>query len=349
MTHMDFDKHINNDVKSQAQYEWIGLCNSKSRKKVLHNAENAYKSYISGKKGRPKFKCKGKDSVKLYFPKDGKSIPLTVERHRVKLPSFGWIQLKEKGYIPSDLVATNAYLSCHAGRYYLSMTFKVEIKANTNPYSDGIGIDLGVKDLATISTNDVFCSINKTRKVHRLEKQLRHQQRHLSRKFEHYKKSLKQWKKDVKVNPDLERPSKQNINKQILKVQRLHKALTDIRLNHINQVIADIIKRNPSFVAIEDLNVKGMMKNKHLSKAIASQELGRFRVNLSNKCAEHRIELRIVDRWFPSSKLCSNCGQKKKDLALKDRVFECEHCKLSIDRDYNASLNLQKATRYKVA
>jgi len=199
---------------------------------------------------------------------------------------------------------------------------------------EGIGIDLGLKDLATISDGRTYKNINKTSRVKKLEKQLRREQRCLSRKYENLKKG---------------EPSKRsNIYKQKLKVQKLHHRIESVRSDYINKTIAEIVKTKPSYITIEDLNVTGMMKNRHLSKAVASQKFYEFRTKLKDKCGHNGIELRIVDKWYPSSKVCHCCGQVKKDLKLSDRIFRCT-CGYTADRDYNASLNLRDAKTYEVA
>ena len=175
--------------------------------------------------------------------------------------------------------------------------------------------------------------------MRRLEKQLKREQKKLSRKYESFKLKNKNKKGEA---------TRQNIQKQIVKVQKLHQRLANIRKDYLNKVVNEIVKTKPSHITIEDLNVSCMMKNKHLSKAISQQKFYEFRTKLKNKCDLFGIELRIVDRFYPSSKLCYNCGQIKKDLKLSDRVYKCD-CGYEEDRDYNASLNLRDAKKYKIA
>ena len=202
-----------------------------------------------------------------------------------------------------------------------------------------MGIDLGVKDFAVISNGVVKKNINKSAKIKKIEKQLKREQRCLSRKYEDLKK---------RNNKAKGKATRQNIQKQVLKVQKLHHRIDTIRTDYINKTIVEIVKIKPSYITIEDLNVKGMMKNRHLSKAVASQKFYEFRTKLEAKCKELGIELRVVDRWYPSSKLCHECGRMKKDLKLSDREYICE-CGYHADRDYNASLNLRDAKTYKIA
>ena len=207
------------------------------------------------------------------------------------------------------------------------------------PTNEGIGIDLGIKDFAVCSDGTIFKNINKTSTVKKVEKKLKREQRKLSRKYESLKIRNKKEKGEA---------TQRNIQKQVIKVQKLHQRLNNIRTDYRNKTIFSIIKQEPSYITIEDLNIKAMMKNKHLSKAIASQKFFEFKTKLNSKCKQSKIELRIVDKFYPSSKTCSCCGRIKKDLKLSDRVYQCK-CGLMIDRDLNASINLKNAKKYKIA
>ena len=339
MSANDFDKYINNEIKILDEYKWINDCGSKARKKAICNAELAFKKFFKGEAQFPRFKKKGKSKVSLYFPKNNKT-DWKIERHRVNIPTLKWVRLKEFGYIPTDAKVINGTITEQAGRYYVSIVCAVEEIKNHKPKTEPIGIDLGLKDFAIISNGIVKKNINKTSMVKKLEKKLRHEQRRLSRKYESLKKQNKNRKGEA---------TRQNIHKQIAKVQRLYQRLANIRTDYINKCVAEIIEQKPSSITIEDLNVKGMMKNRHLSKAVARQKFYEFRVKLTNKCKQNDIELRIVDKWYPSSKLCSCCGNIKKDLKLSDRIYICEECGLVIDRDLQASINLREAKTYKIA
>ena len=202
-----------------------------------------------------------------------------------------------------------------------------------NNSNDGIGIDLGLKDFAIVSNGKTYKNINKSAKIKKLEKKLSREQRCLSRKYENLKKG---------------ESTQKNIQKQELKVQRLYHRINNIRTDYINKSIAEIVKTKPSYITIEDLNISGMMKNKHLSKAVASQKFYEFRTKLKTKCDQNGIELRVVDKWFPSSRMCHCCGAIKKDLKLSDRIYRC-NCGYTSDRDLNAALNLRDALTYKIA
>ena len=336
---MDFSKWLNNEyIPNNQDMKWIKDVSSKATKQAIMNADKAFRDFFKGSKGFPKFKKKKNQDVKAYFPKNNKT-DWTLERHRVKIPTIGWIRLKEFGYIPTNSIVKSGTVSQKANRYYVSILVEENDTKVSKPTNEGIGIDLGLKDFAICSNGNKFKNINKTSKVKKVEKKLKREQRKLSRKYE----SLK-----IRNKKEKGVATRQNIQKQVVKVQKLHQRLVNIRTDYINKTISSIVKQKPSYITIEDLNIKGMMKNKHLSKAVASQKFFEFRTKLTTKCKQNNIELRVVDRFYPSSKTCSNCGEIKKDLKLLDRVYKCS-CGLTIDRDLNASLNLKNAKKYKVA
>ncbi len=335
---MDFQKWLNNVyLKEHPEFSWIKDVSSKSVKQSIMNADKAFRSFFKHQTSFPKFKKKGTSDVKMYFVKTDAKAVIYCERHRIKIPTLGWVRLKEKGYLPttkSGMVIKSGTVSMKAGRYYASVVVEIpdspSVKNNEN---EGIGIDLGLKDLAIVSDGKAYKNINKSAKIKKLENRLRREQRSLSRKLENTKKG---------------ESTQKNIQKQKLKVQKLHQRMDNIRTDYINKTVSEIVKTKPSYITVEDLNVTGMMKNKHLSKAVASQKFYEFRVKLEAKCKETGIELRIADRWYPSSKMCHCCGSIKKDLKLSDRVFRCQ-CGYVENRDYNASLNLRDATTYTIA
>ncbi|EHK2363315.1 TPA: transposase [Clostridium perfringens] len=337
---MDFSKWLNNEyIPKNQEVKWIKEVSSKATKQAIMNGDKAFRDFFKKAKGFPRFKKKKNQDVKAYFPKNNKT-DWTLERHRVKIPTLGWVRLKEFGYIPVNSIVKSGTVSQKADRYYVSILVEddyIEVSKSTN---EGVGIDLGVKEFAVCSDGIKFKNINKTSTVKKVEKKLKREQRKLSRKYE----SLKIRNKNIKEG----RATRQNIQKQVVKVQRLHQRLANIRTDYINKIVSSIIKQKPSYITIEDLNVKGMMKNKHLSKAIASQKFFEFKTKLMSKCKQNNIELRIVDRFYPSSKTCSNCGKIKKDLKLSDRIYKCD-CGFTIDRDLNASINLKNAKEYKIA
>ena len=337
MSSSQFRVWLNNEyLPNHPEYSWIKEAYSKSVTQAVNNGQTAFTRFFNHKSAFPKFKKKGKSDVKMYFvrnnPKDCRC-----ERHRIKIPSLGWVRIKEKGYIPTTkdgYVIKSGHVSIKADRYYVSVLIEIPDRRTANNSSKGIGIDLGLKDFAVVSNKKTYKNINKSAKLKKLEKKLIREQRSLSRKYENIKKG--------------EPTQKKNIQKQRLKIQKLHHRIDNIRTDYINKIIAEIVKTKPSHITIEDLNVSGMMKNRHLSKAVASQKFYEFKTKLLAKCRETGIELRIVDRWYPSSKTCHCCKSIKKDLKLSDRVFRCD-CGYIEDRDFNAALNLRDATTYEVA
>ena len=337
MSSSQFRVWLNNEfLPNHPEYSWIKEAYSKSVTQAVNNGQTAFENFFNHKSAFPKFKKKGRPDMKMYFVRNNPKDCLC-ERHRIKIPSLGWVRIKEKGYIPTTkdgYVIKSGHVSIKADRYYVSVLIEIKNNRIASHSSEGIGIDLGLKDFAIVSNGKTYKNINKSAKLKKLEKKLTREQRSLSRKYENIKKGGS--------------TQKRNIQKQRLKIQKLHHRIDNIRTDYINKIIAEIVKTKPSYITIEDLNVSGMMKNKHLSKAVASQKFYEFRTKLQAKCKENGIELRIVDRWFPSSKTCHCCKSIKKDLKLSDRLFRCD-CGYIEDKDFNAALNLRDATTYEVA
>ena len=337
MTGKDFSLWLNNEyIPNNPDKTWIREVYSKAVKKSIEDGCAAFTRFFKHQSDFPKFKKKGKSDVKMYFvrnnPKD-----CQCERHRLKIPTLGWVRIKEKGYIPTTkggYMIRSGTVSVKAGRFYVSVLVEIPDVNINNNLNEGIGIDLGLKDFAIISNGKTYRNINKSAGLKKLEKQLIREQRSLSRKYENLKKG--------------ESTQRANIQKQKLKVQKLHHKMDNIRTDYINKTIAEIVKTKPSYITIEDLNVKGMMKNRCLSKAVASQKFYEFRKRLKAKCDEKGIELRVADRFYPSSKTCHHCGSIRKNLKLSDRIYRCE-CGYVADRDLNAALNLKDAKTYKIA
>ena len=337
MTGKSFSLWLNNEyIPDNPDKTWIREVYSKAVKKSIEDGCTAFTRFFKHQSDFPKFKKKGKSDVKMYFvrnnPKD-----CQCERHRLKIPTLGWVRIKEKGYIPTTkdgYMIRSGTVSVKAGRFYVSVLVEIPDVNIDNNSNEGIGIDLGLKDFAIVSNGKTYRNINKSAGLKKLEKQLIREQRSLSRKYENLKKG--------------ESTQRANIQKQRLKVQKLHHKMDNIRTDYINKTIAEIVKTKPSYITIEDLNVKGMMKNRCLSKAVASQKFYEFRTRLKAKCDENGIELRVADRFYPSSKTCHHCGSVKKNLKLSDRIYRCE-CGYVADRDLNAALNLKDAKTYKIA
>ena len=337
MSGKSFSVWLNNEYLPQNPDKlWIKEVSSKSVKRSIENGCVAFTRFFKHQSAFPKFKKKGKSDVKMYFVKNNPK-DCRCERHRINISSLGWVRIKEKGYIPTTkdgYVIKSGHVSIKADRYYVSVLVEIVDKKIFNNSNEGIGIDLGLKDFAIVSNGKTYKNINKSARIKKLEKKLRREQRCLSRKYENLKKGGS--------------TQRANIQKQKLKVQKLHHKIDNIRTDYINKTIAEIVKTKPSYITIEDLNVSGMMKNRHLSKAVASQKFYEFRTKLKAKCDENGIELRVVDRWYPSSKICHCCGAIKKDLKLSDRIYRCD-CGYVEDRDFNAALNLRDAWTYEVA
>ena len=261
---------------------------------------------------------------------------------RIYLKDNGKLQIPTLGEVNLGSVRTDFNLSrkkqvaniSFDGKYwYLSYTEDIETKVTNLPeYTDGIGIDLGIKTLATFSDGTKVPNIKTFRRVRILEKRLKRLQRKVSRKYL------------------INKCNKHNKTKNIIKLERqiklIHRSLRNIRINHIRKFVSVLVKKQPKYIAIEDLNVKGMIKNKHLAKDIANCSFYTIRDNIIRKATERDIVVRLVDRFYPSSKTCSNCGNYKKDLKLSQRVYSCNHCQDKIDRDLNAALNIAKTDKY---
>ena len=338
----DFDKYVNHKLK--IELPWINECGSKARKKALVNAETAFKKFFDGLAGFPRFKKKSNQDIKLYFPKNNKG-DWTIWRHKLTIPTLKQVRLKEFGYLPVGAVVISGTVSYVASKFYVSVVVDIDEKSKYNKdleasyhtATTGIGIGLGIKKLAIVSNGKTFNNINKSSKVKQLEKRLWREQRCLSRKYESKKKGGKT------------ATASANIEKQKLKVQKLHQRIKQIREDYENKVIHEIVKQKPRFITVEDLNVKGMMKNKHLAKAVSAQRFNHLLVKLKRKAEIIGIEFRVVDIFYPSSKTCHCCGHIHKGLKLKDRVYACPECGYKEDRDFNASLNLRDAKKYLVA
>ena len=332
-----FSKWLNNSyLPANPDKIWIKSVSTKAVSKAIMDGETAFKNFFKRLSGFPKFKKKRDQSCKCNFVRNHET-DLTVDRHRIKIPTFGFVRLKEKGYVPPGSKPSSVTVSRRVGRYFVSVLVDVEqpIRVNAN---QGVGVDLGIKTFASCSNGLEVKNVNKGKRVRRLERKLKREQRRLSRKLENKKR---RGEKSATYSA--------NVSKQVKIIQKVHYRLANIRLNHVNQTVNALVKTKPTYVTVEDLNVKGLMRNWHLSRAIAQQNFFAFRERLTTKCRWLGIELRVADRWFPSSKTCSGCGLVKRDLKLSDRTFVCPQCGLTVDRDLNAAINLRDTDRYTVA
>lgn len=321
-------------LKKLEEYKWLNEVSNNVTKQAIKDACNAYKRFFKGQCKYPKFKSK-KRSTSSFYQDNGK---IQFTNTHVKVEGFSiskkqnkqklnWIKLCEKGRIPTNCKYMNPRFTYDGLYWYVSVGIEVDYNTELS-LNEGIGIDLGIKDLAICSDGNTYKNINKTQKVKKLEKKKRRLQRSISRRYEKNKKGESYCKTS-------------NIIKREKELLKITKRLTNIRQNYLHQITSKIVKRKPSFICIEDLNVSGMMKNKHLSKAVQEQKFYEFRRQIEYKSKWNNIPVIIADIFFPSSKLCSCCGHIKKDLKLSDRIYKCE-CGNIIDRDFQASLNLKK-------
>ena len=320
-------------LKKLQEYKWLNEVSNNVTKQAIKDACNTYKRFFKGQCKYPKFKSKKhstpsfyQDNIKIQFTDTHVKVEKFSMSKKQNKQKLNWIKLCEKGRIPTDCKYVNPRFTYDGLYWYVSVGIEVE-DATTIPLNDGIGIDLGIKDLAVCSDKNTYKNINKTQRVKKKKKRKRRLQRCISRRYEKNKKGVSYCKTS-------------NIIKREKELLKVAKRLTNIRQNHIHQATSEIVKRKPSFICMEDLNVSGMMKNKYLSKAVWQQGLYEFRRQIKYKSELNNIPVIIADRLFPSSKLCSCCGNIKKDLKLSDRIYKCQ-CGNIIDRDFQASLNLK--------
>ena len=319
--------------KKLPEYEWLNEVSNNVTKQAIKDACGAYKRFFKGQCKYPKFKSRKhsalsfyQDNLKIQFTDTHVKVEgfsMSKKRNKQKL---NWIKLCEKGRIPTDCKYVNPRFTYDGLYWYVSVGIEVDDNADLS-LNEGVGIDLGIKDLAVCSDGNTYKNINKTQKIKKLEKRKRRLQRSISRRYEQNKKGVSYCKTC-------------NIIKREKELLKVSKRLMNIRQNYLHQTTSEIVKRKPSFICMEDLNVSGMMKNEHLSKAVQQQKLYEFRKQIEYKSKWNNIQVVMADRFFPSSKLCSCCGNIKKDLKLSDRIYKCE-CGNVIDRDFQASLNLK--------
>ena len=334
LSDMDLRKEFT-QLKKLQEYKWLNEVSNNVTKQAIKDACNAYKNFFKGQSKFPKFKSRKhsipsfyQDNVKIQFTDTHVKVEAFSMSKKQNKQKLNWIKLYEKRKIPTDCKYLNPRFTYDGLYWYISVGVEVDDNTeNTPPLNEGIGIDLGIKDLAVCSDENTYKNINKTQRVKKLEKRKRRLQRSVSRKYNKNKKGENYCKTS-------------NIIKREKELLKISKHLTNIRHNYLHQTTSEIIKRKPSFICIEDLNVSGMMKNKHLSEAIQQQGFYEFRRQIEYKAKWNNIPLIIADRFFPSSKMCSCCRHIKKDLKLSDRIYKCE-CGNIINRDFQASLNLK--------
>ena len=321
-------------LKKTDEYSWLNNVSNNVTKQAIKDACEAYRDFFKGYTKFPRFKSKKysipkfyQDNVKIQFTDTHVKVEGFATSKKKNKQKLNWIRLAEHGRIPTNCKYCNPHFKYDGVNWWITVGMEYE-DSDTLPSNECIGVDLGIKDLAICSNGSIYKNINKSQKVKKLEKRKRKLQRSISRKYEKNKKGVSYCKTS-------------NIIKREKELLKLNHRLTNIRQNYLHQTTSEIVKREPSFICIEDLNVKGMMKNRHLSKAVQQQCFGEFRRQIEYKSTWNNIQVIIADRFFPSSKLCSCCGNIKKDLKLSDRIYKCE-CGNVIDRDYQASLNLKR-------
>ncbi|MED4534411.1 transposase [Metabacillus fastidiosus] len=307
-------------LKQTEEFSWLYDVSNNIAKQAVKDACDAYQKFFKGQSRFPRFKSRRKSKASFY----NDTAKLKVKRNLVLIEKVGWVKTSEQ--LPVSGKYTNPRISFDKKYWYIAVGIK-EAPERIELTENVIGIDLGIKELAVCSNGQVFPNINKTREVKKTEKRLRRLQRKASGKYEMNKRGENQF---VKTS---------GIIKIEKKIQHLHRRLKNIRDNHIHQATNAIVKTKPSKVVMEDLNISGMMKNRHLSKALANQKLYEFIRQIKYKCEKYGIEWIQADRFYASSKTCSSCGKIKKDLKLSDRIYKCT-CGLELDRDLNASINL---------
>ena len=321
-------------MKQTQEYKWLNDVSNNVAKQAIKDACDAYKRFFKGLSRFPKFKSRKKstpsfyqDNVKIQFSETHVKVEGFATSKKKNKQNLNWIRLAEHGRIPTDCKYSNPRIKFDGLNWWITVGIEYpdSVVASEN---EGVGIDLGIKDLAICSDGNKYKNINKSNEVKKLEKKKRRLQRSITRSYEKNKKG----KEYCKTN---------NVIKKEKLLLKLYHRLTNIRQNYLHQTTSKIIRREPSFICIEDLNVSGMMKNRHLSKAVQEQCFYEFRRQIEYKSVWNNIPVIIADRFFPSSKLCSCCGTIKKDLKLSDRIYKCE-CGNVIDRDYQAALNLKR-------
>lgn len=316
-------------LKKTEELKWLNKYSNNITKQAIKDCCDAYVKFFKGLSDKPKFKSKKKSKPSFYQDTEKTKFTGT----HVRLEKIGWVKLSEYNRIPINSKYKNPRVSFDGVHWYISVGIDIE-KPITELTNESIGIDLGVKDLAICShKEEPYKNINSTNKVKKLEKRLRRLQGKVSKKYE----KNKEGRSYVKTN---------NIIKLEKDIRKLHKNLDNIRTDYRQKVTTEIVKAKPSRIVMESLNISGMLKNKHLSQSIAKQGFYEFKTILKYKAEKYNIEFVEADKWYPSSKTCSECGYIKAKLSLSERIFECECCGATIDRDKNASINL---SRYKVS
>ena len=324
-------------LRNSAEYPWLRTISNNVTKQAIKDCVDAYQRFFKKMAGRPRFKSKRRGDFSFYQDTDKIKITAT----HVKLEAIAtskkrnkqqlnWFRFAEVGRIPLNVKYNQPRITFDGLNWWLSVAVEFAEPKSAENYNEPVGIDLGIKNLATCSDGTVYSNINRTAKVRRLKKKQRKLQRSISRKYEMNNKKGESYSKT------------RNIIKSERKLLRLHHRLANIRQNYRHQITSRIIGRKSNPIVLEDLNVLGMMSNRHLAKAVQEQGFHEFRRQIEYKAAWTGLRVVIADRFYPSSKICIACGHVKKNLRLSERIYHCEHCGNEIDRDLQAAINLKR-------
>ena len=324
-------------VLKRTTHPWLKEVGSNVVKQAVKDWNDACNRFFKGLGKTPNYKSKNNSKPSFYVNYE------TLKRVSggFRGEKLGFIKTTQPlPKIPKGTHYKNPRISFDGKFWYLSVSYEVQ-EVSVELTDLVIGVDLGINTLATLSTGEFIGNINKSRRVRQLEKQLRREQRHLARQLQANTKGYLTTEKGGR-KPIYKRPLDlcSNIQETKRKIKSIYRKLHSIRMNHLHQITSYLVKQLPKGIVIEDLNVKGMMKNRHLARHIQNAMLYELRRQLEYKCLQYGIYLVVADRFYPSSKTCSYCGSIKSDLKLKDRVYKCGSCGLKKDRDLNAAENL---------
>ena len=323
-------------LRNSAEYPWLKTISNNVTKQAIKDCVDAFQKFFKKQSGRPRFKSKRRGDFSFY--QDTGKIRITsthvklesiaVSKRKNK-QSLNWIRLAEHGRIPVGVKYKQPRITFDGLNWWLSVAVEFADPKPAEICGEEVGIDLGIKNLAVCSDGTIYPNVNRTKKVRKLKKKQRKLQRSISRKYEMNKRKGKYCKT-------------RNIIKGEQKLLRIHHRLADIRQNYRHQITSGIIGRKPNPIVLEDLNVRGMMSNRHLAKAVQEQGFYEFRRQIEYKAAWAGLRVVIADRFYPSSKTCIACGHVKKNLRLSERIYHCEKCGNEIDRDLQAAINLKR-------
>lgn len=347
-----FSKWFNNQyLKDNPEDIWVKDYYAKHVKQAMIDADTNMKAFFRHIRGKPKFRSFKKHQGSYYFCANGKSQPVKYDKYQIKLPKIGFVRYKERDYIPvgKEFRVVSGRIKERAGRYYLTALVEQPEYKKLKLTGEALGIDLGIKDFAILNTGEKYHNLNKTIKLRKLRKRLKRLQRKESRQYQDYKQRLKNNKYERRATTDFNLAVTQD------KILKLNGRITNILNDYQDKIIAHVVRTKPQYVAIEDLNVSGMIKNHHLAKQVQHQRFYRFRTRLINKCKWLGIPVHLVDRFYPSSKTCSQCGFYNEEFKsmgqkfLRIRKWTCPNCGSTMDRDINASENICITPKFKLA